>query len=76
MNLTHALCYELGTPPIWDLGATIFVVDDDDSESLEIMMRKMKADFHADLVRMGARLRLAPPVISAPVDCIQGRNGV
>ena len=41
MNLTHALCHELGTPPLPGMGPIVFVVDDDISvrESLELLIR-------------------------------------
>ena len=41
MNLTHALCHELRTPPMSDVGPIVFVVDDDISvrESLELLIR-------------------------------------
>ena len=65
MNLTRALCDELGAPPMCDAGAIVFVVDDNASESLELVMQKMKADSLADPVRMGAKLWLAPPGMTA-----------
>ena len=41
MSLTHALCHELGTPPLLGMGPIVFVVDDDISvrESLELLIR-------------------------------------
>jgi FixJ family two-component response regulator len=41
MSLTHALCHELGAPPMLDPGPIVFVVDDDISvrESLELLIR-------------------------------------
>jgi FixJ family two-component response regulator len=41
MSLTHALCHELGAPPMLDVGPIVFVVDDDVSvrESLELLIR-------------------------------------
>ena len=41
MSLTHALCHELGTPPMLGMGPIVFVVDDDISvrESLELLIR-------------------------------------
>jgi FixJ family two-component response regulator len=41
MNLTHALCHELGAPPLSGMGPIVFVVDDDISvrESLELLIR-------------------------------------
>ncbi len=41
MNSTHALRYELGTPPRSSIGPIVFVVDDDISvrESLELLIR-------------------------------------
>jgi hypothetical protein len=41
MNLTHALCHELGIPPVLDGRPIVFVVDDDISvrESLELLIR-------------------------------------
>lgn len=41
MSSTHALCHELGAPPILDIGPIVFVVDDDVSvrESLELLIR-------------------------------------
>jgi FixJ family two-component response regulator len=41
MSLTHALCHELGAPPMLDVGPIVFVVDDDISvrESLELLIR-------------------------------------
>jgi FixJ family two-component response regulator len=41
MSLTHALCHELGAPPMLDAGPIVFVVDDDISvrESLELLIR-------------------------------------
>jgi len=41
MSSTHALCHELGAPPMLDLGPVVFVVDDDISvrESLELLIR-------------------------------------
>src|ERR1700688_599381 len=41
MNLTHALCHELGAPPLLGMGPIVFVVDDDISvrESLELLIR-------------------------------------
>ena len=41
MSLTHALCYELGAPPMLGMGPIVFVVDDDISvrESLELLIR-------------------------------------
>ena len=41
MNLTHALCHELGAPAMLDMGPIVFVVDDDISvrESLELLIR-------------------------------------
>jgi FixJ family two-component response regulator len=41
MSLTHALCHELGAPPILGMGPIVFVVDDDISvrESLELLIR-------------------------------------
>ena len=41
MNLTHALCHELGAPPLLGMGPIVFVVDDDISvrESLESLIR-------------------------------------
>jgi FixJ family two-component response regulator len=41
MNLTHALCHELGTPPPLGMRPIVFVVDDDISvrESLELLIR-------------------------------------
>jgi FixJ family two-component response regulator len=41
MSLAHALCQELGAPPMLDAGPIVFVVDDDISvrESLELLIR-------------------------------------
>ena len=41
MSLTHALCHELGAPPMLGMGPIVFVVDDDISvrESLELLIR-------------------------------------
>src|SRR5579863_9919526 len=41
MSLTHALCRELGAPPMLGMGPIVFVVDDDISvrESLELLIR-------------------------------------
>ncbi len=41
MSLTHALCHELGAPPMLGTGPIVFVVDDDISvrESLELLIR-------------------------------------
>ena len=41
MNLTHALCHQLGAPPLLGVGPIVFVVDDDISvrESLELLIR-------------------------------------
>src|SRR5271167_4028230 len=41
MSLTHALCHELGAPPMLGMGPIVFVVDDDVSvrESLESLIR-------------------------------------
>ncbi|MGB8729726.1 MAG: response regulator [Candidatus Sulfotelmatobacter sp.] len=41
MSSTHALCHELGAPPILDVGPIVFVVDDDVSvrESLGLLIR-------------------------------------
>ncbi|MGA3091423.1 MAG: response regulator [Terriglobales bacterium] len=41
MSLTHALCHELGAPPVLDGRPIVFVVDDDISvrESLELLIR-------------------------------------
>src|SRR5579872_5320874 len=41
MNSTYALCHELGTPSLLDMGPIVFVVDDDISvrESLELLIR-------------------------------------
>ena len=41
MNLAHALCHELSTPPLSTLRPIVFVVDDDISvrESLELLIR-------------------------------------
>lgn len=41
MNLAHALCHELRTPPLSGMGPIVFVVDDDISvrESLELLIR-------------------------------------
>ena len=41
MSSTHALCHELGTPPLLGMGPIVFVVDDDISvrESLELLIR-------------------------------------
>ncbi|MFZ0294766.1 MAG: response regulator [Candidatus Sulfotelmatobacter sp.] len=41
MSLTHALCHELGAPPMLDVEPIVFVVDDDISvrESLELLIR-------------------------------------
>ena len=41
MSLTHALCHDLGAPPMLDVGPIVFVVDDDISvrESLELLIR-------------------------------------
>jgi FixJ family two-component response regulator len=41
MSLTHALCHELGAPPMLNVGPIVFVVDDDISvrESLELLIR-------------------------------------
>jgi FixJ family two-component response regulator len=41
MSLTHALCHELGAPPMLEAGPIVFVVDDDISvrESLELLIR-------------------------------------
>jgi FixJ family two-component response regulator len=41
MSVTHALCHELGAPPMLDVGPIVFVVDDDISvrESLELLIR-------------------------------------
>ena len=40
MSLTHALCHELGAPPMLGMGPIVFVVDDDISvrESLELLI--------------------------------------
>src|SRR5579859_3696809 len=41
MNSTYALCHELGTPSLLDMGPIVFVVDDDVSvrQSLELLIR-------------------------------------
>jgi FixJ family two-component response regulator len=41
MSLTHALCHELGAPPMSNVTPIVFVVDDDISvyESLELLIR-------------------------------------
>jgi len=41
MSSTHALCHELGAPPMLDAGPIVYVVDDDISvrESLELLIR-------------------------------------
>ena len=41
MNLTDAVCHELGAPPLLGMGPIVFVVDDDISvrESLELLIR-------------------------------------
>jgi FixJ family two-component response regulator len=41
MSLTHALCHELGAPPVSNVTPVVFVVDDDISvyESLELLIR-------------------------------------
>jgi FixJ family two-component response regulator len=41
MSFTHALCHDLGAPPMLDVGPIVFVVDDDISvrESLELLIR-------------------------------------
>ncbi len=41
MSSTHALCHELGAPPMLDVGPIVFVVDDDVSvrESLGLLIR-------------------------------------
>ena len=41
MSSTHALCHELGAPPLLGMGPIVFVVDDDISvrESLELLIR-------------------------------------
>jgi FixJ family two-component response regulator len=41
MSVTHALCHELGAPPMLGMGPIVFVVDDDISvrESLELLIR-------------------------------------